>query len=285
MIGSAAGSAAAAPHGEGEPFITGRDGTRAEARSGDTEPEWLAELSARVAGRRKRKSSPQEDAKSLSMEFTFEEPESRATSGTSASQGASRDIDLDLEGAGPREVRPRTVARVIKPAGAIGVRREQPGHEDREQPDVVLGAVRGASAELEPACAPVGRRFWAGVADAGVLLLSAGIFVVVYLVVGGKVSSAPADLPVAVFIACFGIFAYFGIFSAASGSTPGQAAMQLKLRNLDGEAPTLQECLLRAFGYLVSIASLMLGFLWSAMDSDGMAWHDHISGTVLVEDH
>lgn len=285
MIGSAAGSAAAAPHGEGEPFITGRDGTRAEARSGDTEPEWLAELSARVAGRRKRKSSPQEDAKSLSMEFTFEEPESRATSGTSASQGASRDIDLDLEGAGPREVRPRTVARVITPGGTYGVRREQPGREDREQPDVVLGTVSDSATELESACAPVSRRFWAGLADAGVLLLSAGIFVVVYLVVGGKASSAPADLPVAVFIACFGIFAYFGIFSAASGSTPGQAAMQLKLRNLDGEPPTLQECLLRAFGYLVSIASLMLGFLWAVMDSDGMAWHDHISGTLLVEDH
>lgn len=59
--------------------------------------------------------------------------------------------------------------------------------------------------------------------------------------------------------------------------------MGLALRNLEGGSPTRQESLLRAFGYLVSIASFMLGFLWAAMDSDGLAWHDHISGTMLVE--
>lgn len=94
---------------------------------------------------------------------------------------------------------------------------------------------------------------------------------------------APLSLGVLLALGVFWLFTYFAAFTLLTLSTPGQAMMGLWVRNFDGGIPTRQECLLRAFGYLVSIASVMLGFLWAAMDSDGLAWHDHISGTLLTE--
>lgn len=138
--------------------------------------------------------------------------------------------------------------------------------------------------ESEIIAAPIRKRFVAGLVDAVLLVLAACLFAVIFSLIGGHLQSTPVDLVIAAWMAAFCIFAYFASFSAIVLSTPGQAAMGLAVRNLEGELPTRQESLLRAFGYLVSIGSLMLGFLWAAMDSDGLAWHDHISGTFLTED-
>ncbi|HEX5484091.1 MAG TPA: RDD family protein [Terriglobia bacterium] len=138
--------------------------------------------------------------------------------------------------------------------------------------------------QAETSAAPIGKRFLAGLIDAVVLILAACLFIVLFSLAGGNLQSTPVDLVIAAWMITFWIFAYFASFSAVALSTPGQAAMGLVVRNLEGELPTRQESFLRAFGYLVSIGSLMLGFLWAAMDSDGLAWHDHISGTYLTED-
>ncbi|MGH9342610.1 MAG: RDD family protein [Terriglobia bacterium] len=135
----------------------------------------------------------------------------------------------------------------------------------------------------EPTAAPLHKRVLAGMADAGILLMAGCLFAGLFALVKGNLDSTPLDLIVAGFIAVFWIFVYFGLFTAVALRTPGQAAFGLSVSNLDGERPTRQEAFLRAFGYLVSLAALMLGFLWAAMDSDGMSWHDHISGTILVE--
>ncbi|MGH9352896.1 MAG: RDD family protein [Terriglobia bacterium] len=135
----------------------------------------------------------------------------------------------------------------------------------------------------EPTVAPLRKRFLAGLADAGILLIAGCLFAGLYTLARGKLGHTPLDLAVAGLIAAFWIFVYFGSFTAVTLRTPGQAAFGLSVSNLDGERPTREEAFLRAFGYLVSLAALMLGFLWAAMDSDGMSWHDHISGTILVE--
>ncbi len=136
----------------------------------------------------------------------------------------------------------------------------------------------------EVVCAPISKRFAAGVVDALVLSLAGCLFALLFTLVGGSIQMTPMSLIVIAFLAAFWIFAYFALFSAMSFGTPGQAAMGLSVRTLEGNLPTFQESLLRAFGYLVSLGSLMLGFLWAVMDSDGLAWHDHISGTLLIED-
>ena len=136
----------------------------------------------------------------------------------------------------------------------------------------------------EVVCAPIGKRFAAGIIDAFLLALAGCLFALLFTLVGGSIQMTSMGLIVIAFLAVFWIFAYFALFTAMSFGTPGQAAMGLSVRTLEGNLPTLQEALLRAFGYLVSLGSLMLGFLWAVMDSDGLAWHDHISGTLLVED-
>jgi uncharacterized RDD family membrane protein YckC len=147
-----------------------------------------------------------------------------------------------------------------------------------------------ASDFAEIRSAPLGKRFLAGIIDCLVLVAAASVFAIIARVVpilfglaGGRIQFNPFNLALLVSLAAFWIFAYFAAFSALTSSTPGQAAMGLAVLNFDGALPTRQECLLRAFGYLVSIASVMLGFLWATMDSDGLAWHDHISGTYLGE--
>jgi uncharacterized RDD family membrane protein YckC len=147
-----------------------------------------------------------------------------------------------------------------------------------------------ASDFAEVRSGPLGKRLIAGFVDGIVLVASAAVFTIVARLVPTVLGVAavpirlgPFNLAMLLCVAAFWIFTYFAAFSTLTGSTPGQAAMGLTVLNFDGTPPTRQECLLRAFGYLVSIASVMLGFIWAAMDSEGLAWHDHISGTYLGE--
>ncbi|MGH9355179.1 MAG: RDD family protein [Terriglobia bacterium] len=145
---------------------------------------------------------------------------------------------------------------------------------------------RGLSEELEYAevvCAPLAARFAAGLIDILLLLAGGCIFALLFLAAGGHLDKTPLDLGVALFIAAFWLFVYFAVFGSITRRTPGHAALGLEIRNLNGEPPTIMDSLLRAFGVLVSISALTLGLLWAALDSDGMGWHDHISGTVPSE--
>lgn len=160
----------------------------------------------------------------------------------------------------------------------------------RSRPDVVeftTGPATTARARVnddEIPAAPLGKRFLAAVVDALILLAAACLFAGLFTAARGRLELHSLDLVVVGFIALFWVFFYFDLFTAFALRTPGQAAFGLSVRNLDGDPPTHTESLLRAFGYLVSIVALMVGFLWAAMDSDGMAWHDHISGTLLVDE-
>ncbi|MGH9405828.1 MAG: RDD family protein [Terriglobia bacterium] len=149
--------------------------------------------------------------------------------------------------------------------------------------DSALFTRQGERSYSELAAAPLGARFLAGAIDALVLLIVAGFFIAALTLAGGAFNSGLVDWAVALFDAAFWIFLYFSLFTLFAFRTPGQSAMKLWVRNLDGAPPAPPEAFLRGFGYVISVATLMLGFLWAAMDSDGMAWHDHISGTILVE--
>ncbi len=130
--------------------------------------------------------------------------------------------------------------------------------------------------------APLGRRFLAGLVDGLVLLLGAGLFALIFWRAGGHLTPVPPNLAVVALIAVIFVWAYFGLFTALTFSTPGLAWMGIEVRNMEGCPPPPRESLLRAFGYLVSIAALMIGFLWALVDSEGLTWHDRISGTFLT---
>jgi uncharacterized RDD family membrane protein YckC len=133
--------------------------------------------------------------------------------------------------------------------------------------------------------APLGRRFLAGATDASVLLLGAAIFGVIFWRFCGRISMSPLNAAVLGIVASLEIFAYFGVFTALASATPGLLWLGCEIRNLGGARPSVQESLWRAFGVLVSLSALMLGFVWACVDSDGMTWHDRMSGTVITEVH
>jgi uncharacterized RDD family membrane protein YckC len=130
--------------------------------------------------------------------------------------------------------------------------------------------------------APLGRRFLAGLVDGLVLLLGAGLFAFIFWRAGGHLTPVPPNLAIVALIAVTFVWAYFGLFTALTFSTPGLIWMGIEVRNMEGWPPAHRESLLRAFGYLMSISALMIGFLWALVDGEGLTWHDRISGTFLT---
>ena len=130
--------------------------------------------------------------------------------------------------------------------------------------------------------APLGRRFLAGLVDGLVLLLGAGLFAFIFWRAGGHLTPVPPNLAIVALIAVTFVWAYFGLFTALTFSTPGLIWMGIEVRNMEGWPPAPRESFLRAFGYLVSISALMIGFLWALVDGEGLTWHDWISGTFLT---
>jgi uncharacterized RDD family membrane protein YckC len=151
-----------------------------------------------------------------------------------------------------------------------------PPEEETHAEDEVTEGIRPA---------PLGRRFLAGLMDAAVLVMAAAVFGVICWRFCGRLSLVPLNLIVLGLVAVIHIFAYFGLFCAVASATPGLMWMGCEIRNLRGGPPTLGESLWRAFGVLVSLAALMLGFVWAGVDSDGLTWHDRMSGTVITKEH
>jgi uncharacterized RDD family membrane protein YckC len=135
--------------------------------------------------------------------------------------------------------------------------------------------------------APLQRRFLAGLVDGGLLLLGAALFGGIFWYSMTRFCDhnvlAPISLAILGLIAMIVIFAYFAVFTALSFATPGMLWTSCEVRNLQGEHPTVNESLWRAFGVLVSISALMVGFVWAYVDSESLTWHDRMSGTVITD--
>jgi uncharacterized RDD family membrane protein YckC len=157
----------------------------------------------------------------------------------------------------------------------------------RRPADMSIVMESSAADESDPSpvsvsVAPLGRRFLAGMVDGLMLLFAlAGFVAIFWWVVGGRLHWRPVDQGVLAFVAGFLVLFYFALFGRLASATVGQQAVGLVLRDLDGGAPTPGQAFWRAFGYLVSLSALMLGFIWALVDSEGLTWHDRISGTLL----
>ncbi|MGO9270842.1 MAG: RDD family protein [Terriglobia bacterium] len=130
--------------------------------------------------------------------------------------------------------------------------------------------------------APRPGRSVAGLLDALILLLGYGMFAVSFWWIGGKISLQPGFLALIGSIFVLLLIAYFAVNVAWASTTPGLLARGLEIRRMDGGRPTVADALLRAFGILVSLAALGLGFVWCLVDSDTLTWHDRMSRTVIA---
>jgi uncharacterized RDD family membrane protein YckC len=117
--------------------------------------------------------------------------------------------------------------------------------------------------------------------DAALLLVAYGSFLTLFAALGGQWVASKVDA--AVLVATLGLFyaQYFALFTFFGGLTPGMMWRGLRLATFDGREPQLRDKAWRAFGYLVSAGTLMIGFLWALWDEDHLCWHDRISHTHL----
>ena len=118
--------------------------------------------------------------------------------------------------------------------------------------------------------------------DAIFLLMAYGGFLALFHSMGGILSYAKVDL--GVFAVTFFLFyaVYFALFTILGGGTPGMQIRGLAAARLDGSAPDTRQLAWRSFGYVISGATLLLGFLWSLWDEDHLTWQDRISQTYLT---
>jgi uncharacterized RDD family membrane protein YckC len=267
---------------------------------------WQDEIVERVARHRRRRSRVHDAAEDdpANLEFDFSGRRGVARTGPPASTGEWREDEFDAVLGGEASWRnhaPALDSVPIEGAGNRGFRAEgniewavEPAEVETSPPapvEVVLNSGSQEEGEPEPAiagtgrlAAPIGRRMAAALVDALVLLIAACVFTLVFAKTGGEVNPRPSNVTIVVLVTAAAslVTFYFALFTALAFATPGQSALGLRVRTLDDRLPDSSAAIWRGVGYLVSAAALMLGFIWAVFDSDGLTWHDHMSGTCLA---
>jgi uncharacterized RDD family membrane protein YckC len=76
---------------------------------------------------------------------------------------------------------------------------------------------------------------------------------------------------------------YFGYFHGGTGQTPGDAALSIRVVDVEGRGPIGWG---RALGrWVVSYLSgvvLLIGYLWMIWDPEKQTWHDKAARTYVV---
>lgn len=74
------------------------------------------------------------------------------------------------------------------------------------------------------------------------------------------------------------------LFWIKMGGTPGKILMNMVIIDREEkEKMSIGQSILRYFGYIPSLLFLGLGFIWIAIDDKSQAWHDKMSGTIVVK--
>jgi uncharacterized RDD family membrane protein YckC len=77
--------------------------------------------------------------------------------------------------------------------------------------------------------------------------------------------------------------AYLLGFWVWRGQTPGKMAVGVKIIRTDSSPIKWQCVLYRFLGYIVSVVTLFIGFIWVAFDSRKQGIHDKIADTYVVK--
>jgi uncharacterized RDD family membrane protein YckC len=77
--------------------------------------------------------------------------------------------------------------------------------------------------------------------------------------------------------------AYLLGFWVWRGQTPGKMALAIKVIRTDSSPVKWQCALCRLLGYIVSIATIFIGFIWIAFDSRKQGLHDKVADTYVVK--
>ena len=168
---------------------------------------------------------------------------------------------------------------------AIARHRASERVEIRIQPELDFSNSPDDRAHPQTALVPVAslaERRWAGVLDALFLGITYAGFLGLFRSLGGQIVVDRAGAVVYLIVGFLFYALYFSLFSTLAGSTPGMQLRSLSVVRLDGSLPETRQLLWRSFGYLLSGATLMLGFLWAFWDEDHFTWQDRISQTYIT---
>jgi uncharacterized RDD family membrane protein YckC len=77
--------------------------------------------------------------------------------------------------------------------------------------------------------------------------------------------------------------AYFVGFWTWRGQTPGKMALGIKVIRTDSSPVKWRGALYRFLGYIVSVLTLFIGFIWVAFDGRKQGIHDKIADTYVVK--
>jgi len=170
------------------------------------------------------------------------------------------------------------------------------GHIDEGEPQCT---VCGTAILRQQASKPAG--FWirlpAFVVDGIILQMISMVVTVVGLFVwswgaGGAVSLP--DSPDRVFEAyasisgliAFFMFAvnaaYYTLFHAGPGQTPGKMLMKIRVVRADDCGLSYGAALIRWIGYFVNTLFFFLGFLWVGLSRSKRGWHDYLAGSKVI---
>jgi uncharacterized RDD family membrane protein YckC len=153
------------------------------------------------------------------------------------------------------------------------------------QPELNFSSAADNRARPQTALVPVAtlaERRMAGLLDGIFLGLTYAGFLALFRSLGGQIQFQKVDALV-YFATFYLLYAqYFFLFTALAGSTPGMQLRGLTVVRLDGHLPDTRQLLWRSFGYLLSGATLMMGYLWTLWDEDRFTWQDRISQTYIT---
>ncbi len=256
------------------------------------EPAWREEVTRRLDAYRIRHGRPARNDSQSGLPFTpppspadeWDEPHYETEQDSAENSATAHYFGGSSESASPRYTPVRTASR---PAQKIASARK-PKNECVEiciQPELDFSSRPDDRAHPQNAIVPVAglaeRRF-AGALDAAFLGLTFAGFLFLFKSLGGQMMLEKVDA--AVYFAAFYLFymQYFFLFTVFAGATPGMQLRELTIVRLDGTLPDTRQLLWRAFGYAMSGATFMLGFVWSTWDEDKFTWHDRISQTYVT---
>jgi len=227
---------------------------------GSGEPEWRREVSLRLQQYRARHGRLLEDSQSGL-------PFNRA-------HEAAGDVSAIIEEARERR---RT--------------RPSPRHRTNErveiciQPELDFASAPDDRAHPQTALVPVATladRRIAGALDLLFLGLTCAGFIGLFRSLGGQLLLNKTDAIVYLVVGYLFYALYVSLFTLMAGATPGMQIRDLSAVRLDGTLPEQRQLWWRTFGYLLSGATLMLGFLWALWDEDHFTWHDRMSHTYIT---
>jgi uncharacterized RDD family membrane protein YckC len=130
--------------------------------------------------------------------------------------------------------------------------------------------------------ATLGRRQCAGLIDTIFLGLTCAGFLALFRSLGGEITLDKATAVIYLLILYLFYCLYFSLFVTLAGATPGMQLLSLSVVRLDGYVPDTRQLLWRSFGYLLSGATMVLGFVWALWDEDRFTWQDRISQTYIT---